>query len=115
MCVMAEMTVMYHDHYFIGGKMRNSGTKRSFEGFCAKISRYMSESTYDGKKVSEKEETMFLSWVMTDLASEYGLSSELSYIVVLDFFTERYYLDIYTIQRRLNNYLFPLGYYKSND
>ena len=120
MGILAEMSVMYFDH-MKRSKKNMELTQRSFEVFCERIRIYLFNPPLPKKNASMPSEEVFISWLLMELDNEFGLGGDvgekMGANLVLTFFTERYWADIYTIQREANNYLFPKGYYnklKSN-
>lgn len=114
MGILAEMTVIYFDHMKI--RKRNLlRTQRSFEVFCDKIRMYLLNPPLPKKGEPITSEDVFISWLLLELDIEFGLGgdvgSKMGANLVLTFFTERYWADIYRIQSEANNYLFPKGYY----
>ena len=114
MCIIAEMVVIYYDHHFMGGRMKRGGTKRSFESFCGNITRFITHPPRKNKKVTEREETTLMAWLMMELETEFGLSDSLASEMVVGFFVDSYYRDVYTVQKAVNDYLFPNGYYNKS-
>ena len=111
MGIMGEMVVIYYDHHFLRDMQHKSGTKRAFEAFCGSITKFMGNQSKLGDTSSDDEEGTVIAWLMLELEIEFGLNNALAGEIVVSFFNDCYYHDIYTIQRAANNYLFPNGYY----
>jgi hypothetical protein len=111
MLIMSEMVVMYYDHHFMGGIMRDSGTMRGFETFCDKVKGYMTDPPRRDAETAERSETFLIVWLVTELEVEFGLSQSLASEVVVSFFLGEYYRNVYTVQKIVNDYLFPNGYH----
>ena len=111
MGIMGEMVVIYYDHHFCLDIKHKSGTKRAFEAFCGSIKTFIGNPSKLGDTSSDSEEGTLIAWLMIELEMEFGLDNKLSAEVVVSFFNDYYYHDIYTIQRAANDYLFPNGYY----
>jgi len=111
MGIMAEMTVMYYDHTFCAHMLSKRGSQGSFEVFCGNIVRYLGNAPNSHIVSSEGESGTLIVWLMTELEVEYGLNEGMAAEIVVGFFTERFYRDIYNGQSMVNDYLFPNGYY----
>ena len=111
MGIMGEMVVMYYDHTYCTEKLKIKGSEKSFERFCDTITRFLNQPSSMTNIKAESEEGVFIAWLMLELGMEYGLNDKLSAEVVVSFFNDCYYRDIYRIQKVANDYLFPNGYY----
>ena len=110
MGIMSEMVVMYYDHTYCGHRP-NGGSEGAFRLFCRSITRYLDETPTVSAKGSESQEEIFIAWLMLELEMEFGLSEELAAQILVGFFVDSYYHDIYRTQKVVNDYLFPNGYY----
>jgi len=126
MSIMSEMVVMYYDHYHgvtVAASLQStrqenpstilvrSGTKGAFEAFCGTIRRYVVNPTTKDFYVTERREEVLITWLMMELEGEFGLDEAMAAEMISDFFADYYYRDIYTIQKTINDYFFPNGYY----
>ena len=114
MSIIAEMTVMYYVHSR-NRKKYAKYSEKTFELFCDAIRRYLIYPTLPKVNAQLSPEERFINWLLVDLNAEFGLGGDygeyMANDLIITFFTERYWVGIYSVQKDINDYLFPEGYY----
>lgn len=107
MVVMCEMSVMFYDHH----------TRKmvSYEGYCKKV-----KEALDNPDEMKKDYFTYYNYyedlmrfLLAELRSQYGLVGPAATEIIVDFFTNEYWLGIYNSQTLVNRKMFPKGYNKA--
>ena len=105
MLVMCEMSVIFYDHHI-------SRKLVSFESYCSKVCKLFEcpEGVRGGYYTTSHEKLMM--FLTMELETQYGIVGESATEIILDFYTNRYWVGIYKSQTKVNKSLFPSGYHK---
>jgi len=105
MVIMSEMSVMYYVHY-ITRKLY------SFESHCLKVTNAMEDPIKYKSEVNSTSYQNLILFLMMELETQYGLVGGRATKIIVDFYTNRFWVGIYNAQIKVNKSLFPDGYYK---
>jgi len=107
MIVMCEMSVMFYDHYLTRKLI-------SFENYCDKVCMVFEDPdiNFDKAGYYSANHEQLMIFLQLELESQYGIVGGKATKIIVDFYTNRYWVGIYKSQSKVNKSLFPDGYYK---
>tara|TARA_R110000868_G_scaffold203969_4_gene451927 strand:+ start:6586 stop:6948 length:363 start_codon:yes stop_codon:yes gene_type:complete len=105
MVIMCEMSVMYFDHHI---------TKKlySFEAHCLNVTKALRDPVKYESEIGSIIYRNLIIFLMLELESQYGVVGDRATKIIIDFYTNEYWVGIYKSQVEQNKRLFPSGYYK---